>query len=262
MARTPSSTGLSRTHLGWAALMLGVGGLAIYATAPRVSRPALANVAAIAFDEEVDDLLPPEGSADYSTRRLALADAQEALAARHEAGEPVLDLAQEALSDHLGPMIESWVGTPYGFFGMSDEPGAGSIACGFFVSTVLQHAGFDVRRIELGRQPSEHIVQTLVSEEHIERFDHAQPTTVVRSAVEQGAGIYLVGLDTHTGFLVHDARSVRFCHATSRSAQAVVCEPARESRSLRSDYTVMGKLGDEAAMAAWLEGRTLATVRD
>ncbi len=252
-----------RIPLGWAALACGVGALTVYAAAPRVGRPALARATLATIEEPAgDDLLPPGGAADYATRRLALADAHASLAARHAAGEPVLDLAQEALSQHLGPMIEAWVGTPYGFFGMSDEPGSGSIACGFFVSTVLQHAGFDVRRIELGRQPSEHIVETLVSDQNIERFRRAPTATVVRSAVAQGPGIYLVGLDTHTGFIVHDARSVRFCHATSRSAKAVVCEPARESRSLKSDYTVMGKLGDAAAMAAWLEGRTLATVRD
>jgi len=253
-----------RVPLFFSVLMLGVGGLTVYATAPRVSRPALANVsvASVAVMDEDAELLPPDGAADYATRRAALAATRDALAERRAAGEDVTLLAQDALGQHLGPMIEAWVGTPYDFFGISDEPGKGGIACGFFVSTVLEHAGFDVQRLALGEQASEHIVQTLVAEDGIERFHHVAPATVVQRAVAQGPGIYLVGLDTHTGFIVHDQRSVRFCHATSRRAKSVVCEPARESPSLASDYTVLGKLGDGAAVEAWLGGERLSTVVD
>lgn len=252
---------LRMPHL-WAVLMLGIGGAAVYASAPRVVPPALASVAAVDVPPApVDDLLPPGAEADYATRRAALNEARDRLAERQAAGEYVVDLAADALGQHLGPMIEAWVGTPYDFFGTSDEPGEGSIACGFFVATVLEHAGFDVQRLELGEQASEHIIQTLVREDWIDRFHHASPAAVAQAAVAGGPGVYLVGLDTHAGFVVHDARSVRFCHATSRSAKAVVCEPARTSRSLRSDYTVMGKLGDETAIAAWLDGRSLRTVR-
>jgi len=251
-----------RPPLVFAVLAFGIGGLAVYATAPRVSRPALARIAKDVRPNEDADLLPPEGAADYTTRRAALAETRAVLSMRATGGEEVVGLAQDALALHLGPMIEAWVGTPYDFFGISDEPGAGGIACGFFVSTLLEHAGFDVRRLELGEQASEHIVRTLVAEEGIERFDHALPAMVVQRAVEQGPGIYLVGLDTHAGFIVHDQRSVRFCHATSRSARAVVCEPARSSPSLRSDYTVIGKLGDAVAIDAWLGGHRLETVLD
>lgn len=243
--------------IGFLVLMTTIGGLAVYASAPRVARPALAHIATEARPT-LEGPPEPQAAADYATRRADLDTAREELAARHASGELVLDLAEEALSLHLGAMIEDWVGTPYGFFGMSDEPGDGAIACGFFVSTLLEHAGFDVRRIELGRQPSEYIVQTLVDEANIERFHGVPQTTVVQRAVTGGPGIYLVGLDTHTGFLVHDAHSVRFCHASSRKDKEVVCEPARISPSLRSNYTVMGKLG-ERATRAWLEGQSLKT---
>lgn len=246
-----------RIPIAWAVLACGVGGLAVYATTPRVGEPALAR-AAVVVEEPETGAMAPRVAADYATRRADLDVTRASLAERHRGGEDVVALAEQALSEHLGPMIEAWVGTSYGFFGVSDEPGNGAIACGFFVSTLLDHAGFDVRRIELGRQRSEHIVQTFVDEAEIERFDRVSPRRVVQRAVEDGPGIYLVGLDTHTGFLVHDARSIRFCHATSRKPEAVVCEPARQSKSLRSDYTVMGKLG-EAAVVAWLEGRTLHT---
>ncbi|MEN0061544.1 MAG: hypothetical protein AAGA48_05300 [Myxococcota bacterium] len=238
--------------------MCGIGGLAVYATAPRVSRPALAHVASVKIEAPAPDevLVPPRDAADYATQRGDLNQLQAQLAVRHAKGEDVVDLAQEAVAQHLGAMVESWIGTPYGFFGTSEEPGGGRIACGFFVSTLLEHAGFDVQRIELGKEPSERIVQTMVAAEAIERFDKVPHTNVVQRAVAAGPGIYLVGLDTHTGFLIHDTRAIRFCHATSRKANAVVCEPARESRSLRSDYTVLGKLGAKAAVA-WLEGRAL-----
>ena len=44
-----------------------------------------------------------------------------------------------ALRDDLLP---AWNGTAWAMNGTSQVPGRGSIACGYFVSTTLMHAGF------------------------------------------------------------------------------------------------------------------------
>ena len=75
--------------------------------------------------------------------------------------------------------------------------------------------------------------------------------------------MYVVGLDTHIGFLVKEpGKSVRFCHSTRRNRRkGVVCEIAKSSKSLKSRYTVLGKLDSAALVHAWLSGDLLPAAR-
>lgn len=41
----------------------------------------------------------------------------------------------------IDSLMPCWYGTPWDFNGCTTEPGKGSIACGYFVSTVLRDAG-------------------------------------------------------------------------------------------------------------------------
>ena len=43
-----------------------------------------------------------------------------------------------------------WYGTPWSFNGHTEQPKNGSIACGFFVGTILRDIGFNIDRIRLG----------------------------------------------------------------------------------------------------------------
>ena len=52
----------------------------------------------------------------------------------------------------------AWNGTPWSFSGTAAAPGRAPIACGYFVSTALEHAGLAVERRRLAQQAAEHIV--------------------------------------------------------------------------------------------------------
>src|ERR1700741_5295000 len=52
-------------------------------------------------------------------------------------------------------LLPCWYGTPWGFYGTTEEPGQGTIACGYFVTTVLRDAGCSLQRIKLAQYPSE-----------------------------------------------------------------------------------------------------------
>ena len=41
-----------------------------------------------------------------------------------------------------------WMGTPWDFYGTTQQPGRGKIACGYFVTTVLRDAGVRLRRCD------------------------------------------------------------------------------------------------------------------
>ncbi len=181
------------------------------------------------------------------------------LAAQRAGGADVRDPAREALAAYLPKLMEQWIGTAYAFTGASEVPREGAIACGYFVSTILLHAGLQVERVDLARQPAEQILRTVVPDADLVRLSRASRAEVVDVVAAQGAGIYLVGLDTHVGFLLHDGQAVSFCHASSRWGRGVVCEEAVSSPSLKSGYTVLGRVDNDVLLDIWLEGATLPT---
>ena len=183
------------------------------------------------------------------------------LSAQQAQGADVVPAARVVLALYLPRIMEAWLGTPYHYSGTSQEPGKGRIACGYYVSTVLEHGGFEVDRVALARQPSEQILRSLVPDSKIRRLSYAKRKEVVEEVRKQGDGIYVVGLDTHVGFLVTTGDEVTFCHATQRKGLGVVCEKAVSSPSLRSKYTVVGKVDDDRVIQAWLDGSPLATAQ-
>jgi len=203
----------------------------------------------------------PRPDDHYDGRRFDLARQREALAAWQRDGEPVRGLARDILADSLPVLLEAWVGTRYSYSGTSQVPGEGRIACGYYVSTVLEHAGFSLDRVEVARQASEQIIRTFVPDDEIERFYGRQREAVVASVAAQGPGAYLVGLDTHVGFLLNDGDDVTFCHSTRRRRQGVVCEEAVTSPSLKSRYTVLGRLDNDVAVDHWIDGARFVTAR-
>lgn len=54
-----------------------------------------------------------------------------------------------------------WVGTKWNFNGVIRVPGQGTIACGYFVTTVLEDIGFKLNRIKLSQQASSVMITSL-----------------------------------------------------------------------------------------------------
>jgi hypothetical protein len=84
----------------------------------------------------------------------------ETAAARKKALDQAAALLFASIENDIIPL---WYGTPYGFNGATALPGAGSISCGHFVTTVLRDAGLKLDRIGLAQEPSELIIQSLVA---------------------------------------------------------------------------------------------------
>ncbi len=199
--------------------------------------------------------------AELETMRLALAATHDA-AGTDEARAIVLDHAREAvLAALVDDLIPAWHGTPWDFYGTSEVPGQGHIACGYYVTTLLRDAGFRVERVRLAQQASENIIKTLVGEDRITRYRDLSGSHVTRAVADLGDGLYVVGLDIHVGLLVVEGGTVRFCHASYLDPVAAVCESPRTAPAFISGYRVVGKLLDDPMMEAWLEGRAFPTRR-
>jgi hypothetical protein len=158
-------------------------------------------------------------------------------------------------------VLPRWDGTPWSFHGTSTTPGAGTIACGYFVSTTLEEAGLRVERARLAQQPAEAIIKTLVPPDAIARFSDVPIEKFVTAVTTRGEGLYVVGLDNHVGFLIVKAGDVLFHHASYVPPAKVVRERAADARPLvDSRYRVVGKLFTDASLAAaWLDGAAIPT---
>ncbi len=213
-----------------------------------------------------DAAVTPE---EYAALRASILADQAALQARWrdaedaEARRAVLEAArQQAFQAIADRLIPAWEGTTWEFYGTTQVPGQGAIACGYYVSTLLEHAGFDVERVKLAQQASERIIKTLTPESLIWRTSDASVERSLAPLREHGAGIYVVGLDYHVGFLVHDGETVRFCDSSYLNPTAVICQAPAGAFSYTSRYRVIGKLLDDEMMEAWLEGTSLPTWPD
>jgi hypothetical protein len=140
-------------------------------------------------------------------------------------------------------MIPCWYGTPWNFYGTSETPGKGTIACGYFVTTIVRDAGLTNQRIKLAQVASEEMIKTLCEKSTIERFSNKSIDEFVLAIKKMGTGLYITGLDNHTGFIYNDSLEVYFIHASYITPKCVVKEFAVSSAILSSSrYRVIGKV--------------------
>ncbi len=161
---------------------------------------------------------------------------------------------QKLLDEKLFPF---WLGTNYDFYGKTEIPGQGEIACGYFVTTVLEDMGVSLEREELAKMASEQMIKNLVSPQAIKRYSNQSLKRILGDIEHQGKGLYIIGLDTHTGFLLNDGNDIYFIHASGRRPWKVIDEKAKNSIALQeSKYRVTGHLtGDSFFIENWLNAK-------
>jgi hypothetical protein len=197
---------------------------------------------------------PPPEPVDYPAAVSSLEVQRAALAVRHAAGEDVLDEARTTVTRALRRDIwPAWYGTPWEFYGTTETPRQGTIACGYFVSTTLEHAGLEVERVQLAQQASAVIVETFGPK----TTTWGESPDAVLTRLDEG--INLVGLDYHVAFLDRRGDQVWMCHSSVLEPSGVVCEQAEHALALESNVHVTGPLLTDRVVVAWLEGEALPT---
>ncbi len=194
-------------------------------------------------------------SVDYPAALSKLEKRRAQLAA--ERGDARLAKARSALLAAFDEsLFPAWEGTPWDFYGTSETPGEGKIACGYYVSTLLRDAGFKLERVKLAQQASERIVKTFAAEADIQRFRGATQADVVEQVrARHGPGLYIVGLDYHVGLLRLTAGEALFCHSAVLAPAHATCEKADASAGMASSYHVVGPALSDARVGDWLSGR-------
>lgn len=164
-------------------------------------------------------------------------------------------IEQNFVSVIADSIIPYWYGTSWDFNGTTQNPGEGSIACGYFVSTVLRDAGLKIERVKMGQSASEYMIHKLASAADTKTFYKARLTDALSFVKNKGFGIYIIGLDCHVGFLYNDSVHIWFIHSKWYKERAVVKEDAYESEILKSSsYRMIGKISNNNnVLNNWLQ---------
>ena len=228
-------------------LLLGAGGYWLYHNAYRWIPSIKTNVHTPEKYKWMKDTL--------STERRTLADRYKAApaAAKKDALKKAGERFIAAVSDSLFPY---WYDTDWDFNGTTEVPGTGSIACGYFVTTVLRDAGVNINRVKLACCASEEMIKALVAEKYIQRFSNIPIKDFVKAVKKSGDGVYVVGLDNHTGFIICKKGDVRFIHSGGGIPSRVVNQdPVHSKLIANSKYRVIGKLSSsDSFLEKWLAG--------
>lgn len=151
-------------------------------------------------------------------------------------------------------IVPNWIGTKWDFNGTSEEPQKGTVACGYFVTTILRDAGFQIARTKLAQCASEQMIRSLVQARYIQRFSNVSIENFIAAIPPNNIDIYIIGLDNHTGFIYNDGKDIYFIHSSYVGSRNVQQELAINSTVLRkSRYKVLARLSeDERVLENWI----------
>jgi len=130
-------------------------------------------------------------------------------------------------------VYQQWENTPWDFNGTTRIPKQGTIACGYFVTTILLDMGYKLNRIKLSTCDALTMMKTLTSSKSIMNLSYLNYNEFNQKIKEIGKGVYIVGLDYHTGFLINDGNETWFLHSNYINRQGVIKEKISESAALK-----------------------------
>ena len=188
----------------------------------------------------------------YKTELDSINDTRHRLKKNH-AGKKALKAA--FLKGITQKVFPYWYGTKWDFNGTTEMPQEGSIACGYFVTTTLRDMGVPINRVKMAQCASEEMIRALTSKEHIHHLSGMSLTEFEQKIMGYGDGLYIIGLDNHTGFIFINGEEHVFIHSTGWFPFKVVKDNISESSVLsKSKYRVVGKISDDDHfLKIWVE---------
>lgn len=196
----------------------------------------------------------PELKKNIAKARLALA--KKYFTAGNNNRVAILKKANDFWVSSIGSdLFSHWKNTDWDFNGTSTVPGEGSIACGFFVTTLLQDMDLDINRRKLAICASAEMMKSLVPHQPLLNLSSLSYSDFVNRVQKAGKGVYIIGLDFHTGFILHDGTATWFIHSNYINRKGVVKEPVENSAALQASKTkwVVSLSTDKLFIERWLK---------
>lgn len=161
----------------------------------------------------------------------------------------------------LNQIIPFWYGTEWDFNGYTAIPNQGVIACGYFVSTTLQHVGINIDRYKLAQQAGLNEAKSLALGEGNYFITYGIDSLQSIMVRDYEDGLYFVGLDNHVGFLYMKNKDLYFLHS-NYIEDKVMIEKALFSPAFQSNIYVVAELStNDAFLEKWRKGGRFEVVR-
>ncbi|MBL4585935.1 MAG: hypothetical protein JKX84_02595 [Flavobacteriales bacterium] len=196
---------------------------------------------------------------DYGELKVSIAQRKTQLIAAYKnpkcSKDSVVRCAQKFLFSTITTKVfPAWYGTKWDYNGTTQEPRKGSIACGYFVTTTLRDMGFDIPRVRWAQLPSETMICEMTESKYIKRYRFADINHIENEILKWGNGLYVVGTDSHVGFIVNTNGKCRFVHSDYfNPTGGVISEKLNSDNPLRfSKYRIIGKILMEEMVVEWL----------
>lgn len=152
-----------------------------------------------------------------------------------------LESQKKLINFLMDSLVACWYGTPWDYNGISQVPGQGQIACGYLVTTTLRDAGMKINRVKMAQCIDQNLLWDLCTAH--QKFSDKSLDYFVKAIEKTGYGLYIVGLDNHTGYIYHDGKEVWFVHSGVYPPAVALKEKAINSRTLNnSRYRVFGRI--------------------
>lgn len=151
-------------------------------------------------------------------------------------------------------IIPYWKGTPWTFNGHTDTPQQGTVACGYFVSTTLKHAGFNLNRYKLAQAASKQAGEILVGKNNLKVITGTPQKLRTYMLKNNEPGLYFLGLDFHEAYLWLTEKELYIVHSNYIHNAGVMQEKATESSALAASKSFwFAPIGGTTSLAKkWL----------
>lgn len=170
--------------------------------------------------------------------------------------DSILLLAGKDLENTLvQSLFPFWYGTTWDFNGISNTPGEGQIACGYFVSTTLKHAGCNLNRYRVAQQSAKKACEIFALGDSVCRIQPLDIDDFKAKTAHFKDGLYCIGLDYHVGFLLKRDGHYFFIHSSYVGIDGVSIEPIEEAQAFYSQvYYLTALTSNKKFVRSWLEG--------
>lgn len=157
-----------------------------------------------------------------------------------------------------------WYDTPWDYNGITQTPGKGKIACGYFVTTTLRDMGFKLERARLAQQASANIIKSVCGEGKTKVIGHNDMDALETYLLSQKDGLFIMGLDNHIGFIHKQGELLYAIHSNGVSgSMKVVKEPIRTCKLMLKSkaYYIAALTANSNTHAKWVRKEKIATVK-
>lgn len=129
-----------------------------------------------------------------------------------------------------------WKGTKWDFNGTTRTAGEEAIACGYFITTILEDIGLKLNRVHLAQEPSSVLIRSTCNK--IKTYSGFEELKSYLDSSEDES-VFIVGLDFYTGFIIKQGGQCYFFHSNYINKMGVVKESINESGALKNSKSFM-----------------------